>query len=99
MNRDMTFSVGSRGRTCGRFDDLVDAIMVEPDRNAAWGDEHGDAFAENGGAGMVDLESPAAVQFDREYPKRIAGQHGFQELIEVFGCHRTLLLITANSRA
>jgi hypothetical protein len=52
-------------------EDLVDALVVEPDRHPARGDEDGHAVAHDERPGVIHLEPPAAVEFDREDVERL----------------------------
>ena len=51
---------------CLRTDDLIYAIVVEPNRNTTWCEEHGYAVAHNYRSGVVYFKSLAPVQLNSE---------------------------------
>src|SRR5665213_410768 len=54
-------------RVSTRSFDLADAFMVEPDRDAARRDEHGNAVADYNRSRMIDLKPVSTGQLHREY--------------------------------
>jgi len=67
--------------------------MVEPDRDAAGGEENGDAIADHGGAGMVDLETLAPLEFDREGLEGFAAHQGVEKLLEMISSHICIIAL------
>src|SRR5260370_26463096 len=70
--------------------DPVDAVVVKPDRDTAWGEKDGDAVADDQGSGEIDLEAAAAVQFDREHLKRRALAQRLKDAVKVVSRHALL---------
>lgn len=72
--------------------------MVEPDRYPAWGKENGHPIADNQGSGVVDLETPAAMQLYRKDTEWFELPQPFQTLIEVIGCHALTPVLRMDAR-
>src|SRR5207245_1182318 len=80
-------SIRSESGISGRIDNLTDAFVIKPDRDAPRSNEHGNAVAVDRGARMIDLEALTAVQFNCEDAKRRSRQHRFQQLIKILRRH------------
>jgi hypothetical protein len=61
--------------------------VVEDDRYAAGREEDGHAIADDQGPRVVNLKSPASVDFYREYAKRLSLSEFLKNVSKVVGCH------------
>src|SRR5229473_6470518 len=96
--RQATSFVVERARGCG--DDLIDAVVVEPNRHTAGREKDGDSVTDDHGPRMVHLEPLAAVQLHCEHAERLPFAQGLKDSIKIVGCHvRTLVKRQHSCRA
>jgi hypothetical protein len=72
----------------GRANKLTNAVMVEPDRNAAGRNEYGHPVTNNQRSRPIDLKPVAAIQLYRKDPERFLLLQASQYSIKVLGGHR-----------
>jgi hypothetical protein len=75
-----------------RADDLVDALMVEPDGYASWGEKNGHAIAHHKRFRVVYLEPPSPMQFHREHAEWLSISKGLKNSVKVVRRHREILM-------
>jgi ribosomal 50S subunit-associated protein YjgA (DUF615 family) len=66
---------------------MVDALVIEPDRDSTGREEHGHAIPSNKRSRMVDLKPPSAVQLDRENLKRLPLPQTLEDVVEALRRH------------
>jgi hypothetical protein len=67
--------------------DLVDALMVKPDRHPARGKEDSHAITDHERRGVIHLESPPTVQFHGKHAERLELSEASKNALEVVGRH------------
>src|SRR5262249_12557815 len=80
-----------RDVVCRRADDLIHAVVVEPDRYSAGGEEHRYAVTHDERSSVIHFETASPVQLDREYAERLQLPERIQDACEVFGRHLPVL--------
>ena len=71
-----------------RTDNLIDALVVEPDRVPSGSEKHGDSIANDQATRMVHLEPAPAVELDGEHLERRPLGERVPNVVKVFSRHR-----------
>jgi len=72
---------------CRGADDLIDTLVVKPDRNSAWREENGHTIARNDRVGVINLKSFTTVKFHGENAKRPSMPEARQKVLKVVSRH------------